>query len=332
MIIVAGATGFIGSYLVTELVNSGIQVIATGRNKDAEMYFNHIGVPFQKVDICNNDDCKKLPTDNVEAVVLLAGLLPANVKEYNPIDYIKVNVEGTINMLEYCRVNGINKMISTTTYADVRKAWKKDEAITESVTRDFDYTGDHAMYVISKNAATDIIEHYSQAYGIKGIVFRLPPVYGVGPHGVIYADGQYYKSGIHTFIDNAIKGDDIEIWGDPNISRDVVYIKDVVHAIIAALKSEKAQGLYNITSGQLTTLEEQVRNVIEVFSSKDRKSQIVYRPEKKNTTPSYLFDIKKAKNDFGYNPRFIPFKKMLEDYKQEMVLGKFHYLESRNLK
>lgn len=332
MIIVIGASGFIGAYLISELVDRGYDVVATGRNQAIEPFFSTLKVQYLNVDITNNNDIEKLPVDNVEVVVLLAALLPANVRDYNPGDYIKVNIEGTLNVLEYCRKNNIDKLISTTTYADVEYLWKKDIPIMDDVPRGFDFIGDHAMYVISKNAATDIIEHYSQEYGLQGIVFRLPPVYGFGPHGVIYVDGKYYKSGIQTFIENAIEGKDIEIWGDSRTSRDVVYVKDVVKATILAIRSKKAQGTYNITSGQSISLEEQVQDVIDVFSTKDKRSQIIYRPEKNNTTPSYIFDISKAKNDFGYEPEYVPFRKMIEDYKKEMESGKFNYLQSRNKK
>ncbi|MDD3268867.1 MAG: NAD(P)-dependent oxidoreductase [Syntrophomonadaceae bacterium] len=329
MIIVLGASGFIGTYLVDELLDQGYELTITGRNMDALAYFQEHNIPMLNVDISKADDLNKLPTDDIEAVVLMAGLLPANVKDYNPYDYVKINIEGTINVLEYCRKNNIKKIISTTTYADVQKLWEKDKAITEAAARDFYYTGDHAMYVISKNAASDIIEHYDQEYGITGIVFRLPPVYGFGPHGAIYVDGKYNKSGIQTFIDNAIDGKPIEIWGNGTISRDVVYVKDVVNALVLAIQSDKAQGLYNITSGQAVSLEEQVRSVIEVFSRPDKQSEIVFRPEKENNSASFIFDINKAKNDFAYEPKYLPFKKMLEDHKQEMESGRFNFLSKR---
>lgn len=73
-------------------------------------------------------------------MILLAGLLPANatadlVNEENAADYVKVNTLGTVNVLEYCRTNGIKKIISATTYGDVSGAWKKNHAITEDEPR-----------------------------------------------------------------------------------------------------------------------------------------------------------------------------------------------------
>lgn len=330
MVIVIGGSGFIGVYTVEQLVRDGYKVIATGRNKSCSEYFKKLGVDYIELDITNKEDFKKLPKEDVEGVILLAGLLPANSKvditnNENAEDYVNVNINGTINVLEYCRKNNIKKVISTTSYADVANAWRKDYAIKETEPRNFKYTGDHAVYVITKNAASDIIMYYNEQHGFLGSIFRLPPVYGVGPHSEIYVNGKYYKTGIQTFIENAINGKPIEIWGDPDITRDIVYIKDVARAFSLAIKSPNAKGLYNMTLGKTTSLKEQAETVIKLFTVNE-KSQIKYCPEKKNNTPSFVFDMGKAKQDFGYIPEYDNFEKMMIDYKKEMLSNRFEFL------
>ena len=108
------------------------------------------------------------------------------------------------------------------------------------------------------------------------------------------------------------------------------YVKDVVDCFIGAIKSNKAEGLYNIATGVRTTLEEQVEGAIEIFSPPDRRSKIIYRPDKPDIT-TYLYDVSKAKNDLGYEVRY-PYKRMLEDYKIEMNLKRFQYLIKRESK
>lgn len=337
MILVIGATGFIGLYTVEKLIGLGYNVLATGNtNKVASNYLQTLGANYIDFDMRNETDIKKLPTEDVEGVILLAGLLPANSNidisiDENAKDYIQTNTIGTLNILEYCRKNGIKKIISTTSYADVFKSWKKNIALKESEPRNFIYNGDHAAYVISKNAATDMIEYYNQQHGMEGCVFRLPPVYGVGPHDVIYDNGKSKKSGITIFIENAKNGDSIEIFGDPNISRDIIYVKDVATAFIKALQSNKSKGLYNMTSGVSLSLEEQVRTVIEVFSQ-NKVSEITYKPEIRNTTPSYLFDMTKAREDFNFVPEYKDYKKMMEDYKGEMESGRFDFFVKSRMK
>ena len=327
MVIVIGASGFIGRYTVDQLLADGKKVLATSTRESQRAIFEAIGVEFTTLDITNAADFEKLPVRDVEGVLLLGGLLPANAqadldKNENAADYFRVNVIGTINVLEYCRKNGIRKVIGCSSYSDVAGAWKKGYAIKETEPRDFHYTGDHAVYVISKNAANDVMEYYNQQHGMQCAWFRFPPVYGVGPHGTIYVNGKPYKSGIQTFIEKAQAGEDIELWGDPHITRDIVYVKDVAKAFSMALDSDKTYGLYNMTSGTELDLEDQAKAVIEVFGDPE-KSHIVYRPDKPNNTPSFLIEMSKAKEDFGFVPQYTSYLDMMRDYKAELESGKW---------
>lgn len=326
MIIIIGASGFIGTYLTDRLFADGKSVLATGRSASAEKYYKSRNIPYVRLDISSKQDFEKLPAQGVEAVVLLAALLPANVSEENPYSYVDINITGTLNVLEYCKKIGVKKLLSTTSYADIQNLWQKDVPLASDSPRSYKLNGDHAVYVISKNAATDLILHYNEEYGMSGTIFRLPPVYGVGPHGELYVDGKWYKSGFQVFIEKAMSGEDIEIYGDKTISRDVVYVKDVVMAFIKAIESPRAKGVYNITSGMAHTLEEQVKDIIEVFSPEKKKSRIVHRPEIPNHSQSYLFDIKKAQKDFNYMPQYVPFRTLLLDYKEEMEKSRFEHL------
>ncbi len=333
MVVVIGATGFIGMYTVEKLISEGKQVVATGRNDHLGKMLTEMGANFLQLDIKNKEDFNKLPKTDVEGVILLAGLLPANSKvdisqDENADDYFTINVNGTINVLEYCRKRGIRKVISTCSYADVRNSWRKGVPIKETEPRDFVFTGDHAVYVISKNAANDVMEYYNQQHRMQCACFRLPPVYGVGPHSVIYVNGKEYKSGIQTFIDNAKQGKDIEIWGDPHITRDIIYVKDVARAFSLALESDNTYGLYNMTSSTELDLEAQAEAVIEVFGG-ENKSRIVYCPDKTNNTPSFLFDMSKAKEDFGFIPEYTSYKDIMIDYKKELESGRWIRLIER---
>ena len=130
MFIIFGATGFIGLYTAEHFVKNGYQVIGTGRNKQTARLLEKIGAEFIELDVTNKEDFRKLPTQGVDGVIVLTGLLPANAKvnldvDENAADYFSVNVIGTINILEYCRKNGIKKVIGNTSYSDVSGAWGK---------------------------------------------------------------------------------------------------------------------------------------------------------------------------------------------------------------
>ena len=336
MVIILGATGFVGMYTVEYFLKQGKKVLATGRNPKMGALLQKWGADFLPLDITKPEDFKKLPTENVEGVIHLAGLLPANVKiditkDENAAEYFEVNVIGTINVLEYCRKYSIRKIIGCSSYSDVAGAWKKGYAIKETEPRSFHFTGDHAVYVISKNAANDVMEYYNQQHGMQCAWFRFPPVYGVGPHSSIYVNGKYYKSGIQTFIENAQQGKDIELWGDPHIQRDIIYVKDVARAFYLALQSERTYGLYNMTSGTKLDLEDQARAVIDVFGNPSQ-SKIVYRPDKPNNTPSFLFDMSKAREDFGFIPAYALSQSMMLDYKKELESGRWEVFQQERAK
>ena len=330
MIIVIGASSSIGIYLVDELVAQKRTVLATTRSKCRPEFYSEKGVAYQRVDVSKKSDFQKLPTQDIDAVILLAGLLPANFKEYASKyydEYVNTNIQGTLNVLEYCRENKTKKIIFATSHSDVSGLWDCNRAITEEDPRTINYTGDHAVYIISKITAMDLIKHYHQEYGVEGISMRLPAVYAYSPRTGMYIGNKFVKAGFNIFIDKAITGEPIDIWGNAKIGKDIVYVKDVVSAFIGAVDSEKAHGLYNIATGICTTLEEEVRGIIEIFSSPDKRSKVYYKPEKQDTL-SYLYDISKAERDLGYVVRY-PFKKMLEDYKLEMNRQPSRFLLTR---
>lgn len=329
MVIVFGAGGFIGTYLTTQLVADGRDVIASDIGEIGEAYYEKEGIPFRRVDITSESDFERLPQKGVEAVVHLAAVQPANVSEqkYDPADYIRVNVLGTLNILKFCQRTGVPKIIYACSHRNTQGMWEEKDGtpIRESDGRSIKFTGDYAMFSISESAAADCVEHYAETYGIEGVVFRLPPVYGYGPHTEIFKDGKPLKTGFQVFIENAENGQPIELWGDPTNGRDIVYVKDVVSAFELALAKRGIGGLYNISSGRKLSLEEQAKSIIRVFSPPDRPSEIRYRREKPNLIESYFYDITKAKRVMGWEPKY-SFEDMLIDYRKEMESGRFDYL------
>lgn len=325
MIVVLGASGFIGSYLIKELLKNNEKVIGTYyKNKPNYSCKN---LEFIKLDISNKEDYNVLPKKDVSAVIMFAGRLPANVKMNTPFDdskdYVNTNILGTLNALEYCRENGVETFLYTTSYSDILKHATEGKPISADACKQLNYRGDHSAYIISKVCAVDYALHYMEEYGLRSIIFRLPPVYGVGPHGIIYVDGKIYKSGIQTFIDKAQKGENIELWGNKDLYRDIVYVKDVAKACYQAINSPKAKGIYNISNGKKLYLYEQIETIIDLFGDK-QKSKIILMPEKKNNSPSYVLDISKSVKDFGFSPDFSDFRKMMEDYKCEVKNGFFN--------
>ncbi len=315
-ILIIGATGSTGLFLTHHLNEKGHKVIATGFKNRSLDFYKVQGIEYIAIDISKKEVFSNLPKD-VDCVVLLAGMMPARMEGYDPYKYININTIGTLNTLEFCKNNGIPKIIFAQSHSDVFGHWNTGEYIKDDATRILNYKGDHAVYIISKCAAIELIEHYHQEYGLQSIIFRLPTIYCYWPDDTMYVNGKKSTMAYLTLIKKAIAGESIEIWGDPNIAKDIVYVKDFMQLIAKAINSKTAQGIYNVGTGIPTTLEAQIKGIIEIFSEPGNKSKITYRPDKPSQT-SYLYDINKAKNELQYSVMY-PYIEMLKDMKKEML-------------
>lgn len=326
-ILIFGAAGFMGTYLVNELLNQNYDVTASDINDIGQDYYKNKNIPYVHLDITKREEFTKLPQILFDAVIHLAATQPANVsaKNYDPRDYINVNVSGTLNILEFCKKSSVRKLIYASSHRNTQGLWVNNKAITELDGRAIKYDGEYAMFSISESAAQDCVLHYNAQYGLNGIIFRLPPVYGFGPHTEIFKDGKPIKTGFQIFIDNAKACKPIEVWGDCNKGRDIVYIKDVIAAFIKAINNNEAKGLYNITSGTRLTLKEEAEIIAKVFWGDDSKPIIVERLEKENSIDNFLYDISKAKRELDWWPKY-NFEDMLHDFIKEGDSNAFGYL------
>lgn len=322
-ILIFGATGNIGAYL-TDYLNSKLnhdeyEVIAIGR-MDTKFFLN-LGIQYLRLDVNKAEDFQKLPTDDIYAVINLAGLLPAYLKNYDPFVYVETNINGALRILEYARMNHVDRVLYTQTWSVQGGYWGKKEVLSPKDPKSLIYTGDHAFYCITKSMIEDTMEHYKQEYGVKTFVFRLPNVYLYHPAKTYYVDGIEKKIGYRYMIDLASKGGNIELWGNPDAFKDILYVKDLCQMMYKALLSSVNGGTYNVGTGIKTTLQEQIEGMINVFNPVDKKSSIVYKPEG-NSFSSFVMDINNAKDDLGYEPEYT-YIKYLEDYKKEQELKRF---------
>ena len=326
-ILIFGAAGFMGTYLIDALSKMDFDITASDISEIGREFYDKMNISYINVDITKGPDFEKLPQIPYDVVIHLAATQPANVsvKNYDPKNYINVNVSGTLNILEFCRNNKVGKLIYASSHRNTQGLWKYNKAVTEEDGRALMYHGEYAMFSISESAAQDCVLHYNDQYGFNGIIFRLPPVYGFGPHTEIFKDGKPIKTGFQIFIDNAKSGKPIEVWGDSSKGRDIVYIKDVISAFLKAIEIENLKGLFNITSGKRLTLREEAETIAKVFWAGDTEPFIIERPEKENNIDNFLYDITKAKRELGWSPQY-SFEDMLHDYIKEGDNNTFGYL------
>lgn len=322
-IVVFGATGNIGMYFVDyckkHLDLSQYEIIAVGRKNT--LFFENTGITYINVDVCNEEDFEKLPKKDVYAIINLVGVLPAYLKNYDPFVYVETNIKGSLRILEYARKNNADRVIYTQTWADQAGYWGIEETLKPELPRKLLYTGDHAFYSITKSMIVDTMEFYKQEYGIKNFVFRLPNVYLYNKNTTYYVDGVEKKIGYRYMIEKAILGEDIELWGNRDAFKDILYVKDLCQMMFLALFAKVNGGIYNAGTGKKTTLEEQIRGIIEVFSPENKKSKIIYKPEK-DTFTSFVMDIENIKEDLGYEPKYF-YLDYLKDYKKERNQKRF---------
>lgn len=331
-VLVFGAAGFIGTYLIDELAQHGCRIVATDISDAGREHYLARGIPFVRVDITEQQDFAALPAVAYDAVVHLAALQPANFDptRYVLRDYIDINVGGTLNILEFCRRNAARKLIYASSHRNTSGLWHRNTPIREEDGRAQQHHGEYSMFSISESAAQDCVELYRATYGLRAAIFRLPPVYGFGPHLEIYKEGKPLKTGFQTFIDNAMACKPLELWGDADVGRDIIYVKDVVSAIISGIGHDNAQGLYNISTGYRLTLREEVETIARVFWGDATNPVIHARPEIAHGMDAFVYDNSRAGRDFDWRPRY-NFEALLRDYAIERSSNRFAYLvDKRN--
>lgn len=290
-------------------------------------------MPYYNVDVCDYKSFSVLDNFKFDTAIVFATMMPSNVPKVgdddDTPDYYRVNVLGTLNVLEYCRKHGVSRVISFGTRFDCR-LYDSKTVITEETPLNYSFTDDHAAFVMSNNAKWDVMKYYNEKYGMKNVYFRIPTIFGVGPHGSFHKDGVYKKSGLQIFIDKATRGETIEVYGDPDTKKDLLYVKDLNLGIKNALESTDACGFYNIGYDENFRLVDVVKAIVDVFSSEDAVSTIIQRPDIPNNGSFPMMDMTKLKKEIGFEPKYSSIVDIMEDYKYELNRGLYTKLFNVN--
>lgn len=327
-ILVLGATGQIGSNVSVFLKDRGFEVVAVGHRLSDNGFFASKNIRYiGGFSIERREDYSKLPID-IDALINLAGTMPAHA-DASPMPYIQSIVVGTVNICEWMRtMTTCRRIIFNTTPSDVIAFLNQPTPVPDYAVRSFPKDGgDHAVYAIAKNAAVDILEHYRIAYGFKPIVFRHDTVYSWCESPFYNIDGQKKKLPWRIIVENAVEGKPIEVWGNPETRKCLLYVKDFCSAIECALRCDRT-GIYNLSGVRFYSMEEQVQGIIDVFGSKDSPSEKTYCPEKPST-PMHLYADEKAKIELRWKPSW-DWWRACEDMKKVMKEKPFHLLEMGN--
>ena len=323
-VVLYGATGTVGAYAAVALKQAGYDVVALGKRECDNGFFGEHGMMYHSVDITDKHSFCVLPQSDVYAVVHLAGAIPARMKGYDPQTYIDSVLTGTLNVLDYCVAVSANRIVFAQSVADVSYMYGDNVVIPVDAPQRFPLNDDHSVYSICKNAAVNLIEHYYVKYGLKRFVLRFPNIYVYHPNPFYYFDGEKRWQSYRLLIERAKQGLPIELWGNADLQRDIVYVKDCVQIIEKSLSANVDGGMYNVGTGIGTSMRKQIEGIVEVFSLQEQRSQIIERPEKPDTA-SYIMDVSKTIKDLGYQPQY-DYISYLKDMQKEMELEPFEHL------
>lgn len=308
-ILVIGGAGFIGSYVVKELLKEKTsQVViydnfARGKKeylqnslKDDRCSIFPIGGDIREIDILNK------AMNGMDYVICLAAMWLLHCKDY-PRTAFDVNIAGTFNVLEACVNNNIKKLIwssSASVYGD---------AIDLPMTEKHPFNNKN-FYGASKIAGEAMCTAFNDRYGLPIIGLRYMNVYGPNQ------DQTAAYTGVVPIMLNKIEANESPIInGDGSQAYDFIYVEDVANCNIRALKSNVDHDFYNVGTEIQTSIKNLCDKILEL---KNSSLKVKYNPysahDARALVQNRIGSRKKAENDLGFTYKF-----SLEDGLKELI-------------
>jgi UDP-glucose 4-epimerase len=263
--VVTGGAGFIGSHTVDALVAAGHQVLvmddfSTGRRENLRQWEGDDRVEVAE---CNVADGLFAPLVDVtrrrgpvERIVHLAAQTSVVYSVENPLDEVRTNYVGTVQVLDYARRLGVRKVVfasSAAVYGDVAELPVAEEATCEPL----------SPYGIDKRSAELFLRYHTLVHGLATQPLRFFNVYGPRQD-----PRSPYSGVISIFIDRGLAGRDLTVFGDGEQTRDFVFVGDLVRALVGSLLADGGDGLpINIGTGRSNTINELAALVLRLCGS-----------------------------------------------------------------
>ena len=298
-ILVIGGAGFIGSFVVTELLKHDVNKVIVYDNfargnpdylleqlKDSRCSIYKNGGDIRDVDILND------AVSEVDFVICLAAMWLLHCKDY-PRTAFEVNIKGTFNVLEACVKNNIKKLVwssSASVYGD---------AVELPMTEDHPFNNKN-FYGASKIAGEAMATAFNDRYGLKVIGLRYMNVYG--PH----QDQTAAYTGVVPILLNKIQANESPtINGDGSQAYDFIYVEDVARSNVKALISDIEFGMYNVGTEVQTSIKKLCDTILKLKKS---NLKVEYRPytedDARSLVQNRIGSRKKAENDLGFKFKY----------------------------
>lgn len=237
--VVTGGAGFIGSHLVDHLLQNGAEVYVIDDLSSGNPSNLHPDATLYKLDICDDEVKRMLKGLQPDVLFHLAAQADVGRSVNNPAEDARVNIDGTINLLEGCVEGAVKKFVFSSTsavYGNIER-----ELITEK-----EPTSPTSFYGFSKLAAECYIHLFHQLFGLPYTILRYANVYG--PRQMPKGDGGV----VAVFLERLKKGEPIVIQGDGGQTRDFIFVKDVVAANIAAAEKMLNRAVHISTGNSIS--------------------------------------------------------------------------------
>jgi UDP-glucose 4-epimerase len=335
VIVIFGITSRICKHFVeNKLLDSDYLIIGVGRSESFSIQGKNI--TYISGDIRDDALYEKLPRDKVFAIFNFSAVQPSILPEFQSEneeihEYVDVNIIGTLKILDYCRSVGCDRYIFTDTHRVYENYWKSKHNLTPNLLANINVRGDHAMYALTKNFGSQMAEYFGHKYLFKIFIFRLPMIYSIPENEYYKVNGVDRTMPFLELIKKAINGDNLEIWGDPNLKRDYVYVQNSTQLFWKSLHSDCSGGTYNVGTGEGVSTEVFVKTIAKVFSPDFENQEFSYNP-KVSTYKSAVYDISKEKAELDYAP--ILLKEMLEDMRYQLysknLVKEWNWLKPKN--
>lgn len=293
LFLVTGGAGFIGSNLCEAILNKGCKVrclddLSTGKQANVDLFLDNPNYEFIKGDIKDLDICMKA-CEGVDYVLNQAawGSVPRSIEM--PLFYCANNIQGTLNMLEAARQQGVKKFVyasSSSVYGDEPNLPKKEGREGNLL----------SPYAVSKRADEEWAKQYTRHYGLDTYGMRYFNVFGrrQNPNGA-------YAAVIPKFIKQLLDGETPTINGDGKQSRDFTYIENVIEANLKACLAphEAAAEAFNIAYGGREYLIDIYHGLTKALGVDIEPN---FGPDRAGDIKHSNADIRKAREMLGYDP------------------------------
>jgi len=297
-VLITGGAGFIGSHIVDALIENGMEAVildnlSTGRREN----INPKAV-FYQADIRDQAISAIFAKERPDVVCHHAAQVSVRNSVADPCTDADINIAGSINLMEACRVSGVKKVVFASSGGAIYGEQETFPATESHPTRPL------SPYGAAKLSFEFYLNYYKEVYGMPYVALRYSNVYGPrqDPHG---------EAGVVAiFCGVMLKGETPTINGDGGQTRDYVYVKDVVLANIAAITKDTA-GAFNIGTG----LETSVNGLYELIKKKTGYAGTARNvPAKTGEQYRSVLDASLAGSKLGWRP-----SKALEEGIEETV-------------